>query len=165
MSIDIFFASAHFLYQISIFQSSFWFFVLCYSFVKGPPSLVSAICSQRTAVLVYLFYTQAAVLVTRFVYKGPRPCLSLFICKGRSLSLSFTIHLQMTALSLSFGYSFSNNFCPCLVLFTCKGPRPCPLLFICKRLQSLSSGIHLQRTAVLVLCYSFAKDCVLVLCH
>ena len=106
---------------------------------------MSAICSQRTAVLVYLFYTQAAVLITHFVYKRPRPCLSLFICKG--------------LLSLSFGYSVSKDFCPCLVLFTCNGRGSCPLLFICKRLQSLSSGIHLQSTAVLVLCYSFAKDC------
>ena len=102
MSIDIFFASAHFLYQILIFQSSF--LVL---------RLLLFICKRNSALGVcYLFtkdcgpslpvsYVKAAVLITRFVYKGRGPCLSLFICKGL-LSLSFTIHLQRT-LSLSFG--------------------------------------------------------------
>ena len=71
-------------------------FGVCYLFTKD--------CGPSLPVL----YTKAAVLITRFVYKGLRPCL---------------------------------------------------VLFICKRLRSLSSGIHLQRTAVLVLCYSFAKDC------
>ena len=39
------------------------------------------------------------------------------------------------------------------------------MLFICKGLPSLTCAFHLQRTAVLVLCYSFAKDCGLVLCY
>ena len=116
--------------------------VFCYSFVKGPLSLVSAICSQRTSVLVYLFYIQRLlslllvlftkdyVLVSCYSFaKDCCPCLWLFIFKG--------------PLSLSFCYSFAKDCCPCLVLFTCKG------------LLSLSSAIHLQRT----LCYSFAKDC------
>ena len=44
-------------------------------------------------------------------------------------------------------YSFAKDWGPCL------------LLFICKRLWSLSSGIYLQRTVVLVPWYTFAKDC------
>ena len=111
---------------------------ICYLFTKD--------CSPSLPVI----YTKAAVLVTRFVYKGLCPCLSLFICKGL-LSLSFAIHLQRTAV---------------LVFW----------LFIFKGLLSLSGVIYLQRTAVLVLCYSFAKDCspcgihlqrtaVLVLCY
>ena len=133
MFIDIFFASAHFSIKFQYFNLHFWFFVFCYSFVKGPLSLVSAICSQRTAVLVYLFYTQAAVLVTRFVHKGPR-------------SLSFAVHLQRTAV-LFFRYSFAKD--RAVLVFW---------LFIFKGLLSLSSAVYFQRTA-LVLCYSFAKDC------
>ena len=41
---------------------------------------------------------------------------------------------------------------------------PCLLLFICKGLWPLSSGIHLQRTVALVPWYSFAKDCSPCLC-
>ena len=119
---------------------------------------MSAICSLRAAVLVYLFYIQRPLSLLPVLFTKDRgPCLVLFICKGL-LSLSFAIHLQSTTV-LVFCYSFAKDRCPCLVLFTCKGPRgPCLLLFICKRLRSLSGGIHLQRTAVLVLCYSFAKD-------
>ena len=126
------FASAHFLYQISIFQSSFWFFitllykiVFCYSFVKGPLSLASAICPQRTAVLVYLFYIQRMLsLLHVLLTKDCGTCLLLFICKG--------------LLSLSFCYSIA------------KDRSPYPVLFTCKELRSLSSAIHLQRAAVLV---------------
>ena len=123
-------------FNISIFILFFFTLrykiIFCYSFVKGTPSFVSAMCSQRTAVLVYLFYIQRPVLITRFVYKGLRPYLVLFICKGL-LSLYFAIHLQITA----------------VLVF---------LLFICKGLLSMSSAIYLQRTAVLDFCYSFAKD-------
>ena len=132
--------------KFQYFNLQFWFFVISYSFVKGPPSLVSAICSQRTAVLVYLFYIQRLLSLLPVLFINDCSlCLSLFICKG--------------LLSLSSCYSFVKDCCPCLVPFTCNGLRPCLLLFICKRLRSLSSGIHLQRTSGLVLCYSFAKDC------
>ena len=127
--------------------------------MKGSLSLVSAICSQRTAVIVYVFYIQRLLSLLPVLFTKDRgPCLVLFIWKGL-LSLSFAIHLQRP-LSLSFCYSFAKDCCPCPVLFTCKGLRPCLLLFIRRSLRSLSSGIHLQRTAaVLVLCHSFAKDC------
>ena len=121
--------------------------------------MVSAICSQRAAVLVYLF-----------IYKGCCPYYP-FCLQRTARSLSRAIHLQRTAV-LVFRYSFAKDCCPCLfaihlqrtdVLVYCyllaKDCGPCLLLFICKRLRSLSSGIHLQKTAVLVLCYSFAKDC------
>ena len=101
MSIDIFLLLHISFIKFHYFNLHFWFFVFCYSFVKGPPSLVSAVCSQRTAVLVYLFYIQAAVLVTHFVHKGPR-------------SLSFAIHLQRTTV-LVFCYSFAKDCCPCLL--------------------------------------------------
>ena len=93
-------------------------------------------------------------------------------------------------LSFSIGYSFAKDFCPCLLLFICKellsilgfcymftkDHGPClPVYlqrttvfishFVYKGPQSLSSAIHLQRTAVLVLRYSFSKDAVLVLCY
>ena len=113
---------------------------------------MSAICSQRTVVLVYLFYMQRLlslllvlftkdyVLISCYSFaKDCCPCLLLLICKGL-LSLSFAIDLQRTA----------------VLVF---------LLFISNGLLSLSSAIYLQRTAVLVFCYSCAKDAVLVLCY
>ena len=129
---------------MSILQSSFWFFftlrykiVFCYSSVKGPLSLVSAIFSQRTAVLVYLFYKQRLlslllilftkdyVLVSCYSFVKDRcPCLSLFIRKGRC-PCPFAIHLQRTAVIV-------------FLLLICKGPR------------SLSPAIQLPKTAVLV---------------
>ena len=125
MLIDIFFASAHFLYHISIFQSSSLVFRLLLFICKMTSILgVRYLFTKDCVASLPVLYTKAAVLITRFVYKGQRPCLSLFICKG--------------PLSLSFGYSFSKDFCPRLVLFTCKG------------LRSLSSAIYLQKTAVLV---------------
>ena len=132
-----FFASAHFLYQISIFQSSFLvyrllLFICKRTSVLGVRYLFTKDCGPSLPVLYtgccpcYPFCLQRTViLVFRYSFAKDRcPCLLLFICKG--------------LLSLSFGYSFSKDFCPCLVLFTFKGPR------------SLSSAIHLQKTAVLV---------------
>ena len=137
--------------------------------VLGVCDLFTNDCGPSLPVL----YTKAAVLITRFVYKGLR-------------SLSFAIHLQRTAvlvfrysfaedccpcrslfickrpLSLSFCYSFAKDCCPCLVLFTCKGLRPCLLLFICKGLLSLSSAIYLQRTASLSSAIHLQKTAVLV---
>ena len=151
MSIDIFFLLLHISFiKFQYFNLHFWFFVFCYSFVKGPPSLLSAICSQRIAVLVYLFYTQADVLVTCFVCKGPRSLYFaihlqrtavlvfwLFIFKGL-LSLSSAIYLQRTAV-LVLCYSFAKDCSPCLVVYICKGP------------LSMSWAIRLQRTTFLVL--------------
>ena len=125
-SIDFLFASAHFLYQISIFQSSFLVlrlllficertsvFRVCYLFTKD--------CGPSLPVL----YKKTAVLITRLVYKG-------------LWSLSFAIHMQKTAV-LVFHYPFAKDCCPYLVVYICKG------------LLSLSSAIHLQKTVVLVL--------------
>ena len=44
------------------------------------------------------------------------------------------------------------------MVFILKGLLSLSLLFICKGLLSLSGAINLQKTAVLVLGYSFAKD-------
>ena len=179
MSIDVFFTSAHFVYQISIFQSSFLvlrllLFICKRTSVLGVCYLFTKDCGPSSPVL----YTKAAVLVTRCVYKG-------------AWSLSFAIHLQRTAV-LVFHFSFAKDRCPCLlaihfqwnsVLVWCyllaKDCGPCPLLFICKRLQSLSSGIHLHAKdccpcLVLFVCkglrslscaISLQRTAVLVLCH
>ena len=45
------------------------------------------------------------------------------------------------------------------MVFIFKGLLYLSLLFICKGPLSLSGAIYLQKTAVLVLGYSFAKDC------
>ena len=73
-------------------------------------------------------------------------------------------------LSFSIGYSFAKDFCPCLLLFICKGllsilgfcymftkDRVLVYLFIYKG-RCPYFPFYLQRTAVLVFCYSFAKD-------
>ena len=77
---------------------------------------------------------------------------------------------------------FTSFICKEIAVLVCallaKGCSPCfphkigkqklqslSLLFICKGLPSLSFAIHLQRTAVIVFCYSSAKDCVLVFCY
>ena len=84
---------------------------------------------------LHVYLQRTAVLISRFVYKGPRPCLLLFICKGprplccginsqRTAVLVFAIHLQRT--------------------------------------NVLVFAIDLQRAAVLVCCYLFAKAVVLV---
>ena len=152
MSIDIFLLLHISFIKFKYFNPRFWFFVFCYSFVKGPPSLVSAICSQRTALLVYLFLSRKAdVLITRFVYKRPQSLslaihlqrtgvlvFWLFIFKGL-LSLSSAIYLQKTVV-LVLCYSFAKDRSLCLVVYICKG------------LLSLPCAIRLQRTVVLVLC-------------
>ena len=48
---------------------------------------------------------------------------------------------------------------PCFLLFICKGLRPSLLLFVYKGLWSLFSGFRLQRNAVLIFHFLFAKDC------
>ena len=82
----------------------------CCSFTKDCGLLFSAIHSQRTAVLVYLFRLQrTAVLIFPSVYK-------------RTASLSCAIHLQRTA-ALVLCYPFAKDCCPCLEQFICKGLR------------------------------------------
>ena len=115
---------------------------------KLPQSLISAICSQRAAVLVYLFHLQRSPYFPLLFTKDRGPCLLLFICKGLR-SLSSAIYLQRTAV-LDLCFSFAKDCCPCLVLFICKGLLslscdsfakgcgPCLVLFICKGLRSLS---------------------------
>ena len=76
-------------------------------------SLVSAICSQR-----------AAVLISRFVYNG-------------SQSLSSAIHLQRTAV-LVLWYSFSKDCCPCLCYSFAKDRCPFLVLLIWKGPLSLA---------------------------
>ena len=57
--------------------------------------MVSVFVHKRLRPSLPVLYTKAAVLITRFVYKGLR-------------SLSFAIHLPIEC-------------CPCLLLFICKG--------------------------------------------
>ena len=126
-------------------------FAIGYSFAKDCcPCLLLFICKGLLSIFVlsYSFrfcymFTKAAVLVYLFIYKGLMslfpdlltkgcsPCLLLFICKGSR---------------------------PCVVVFILKGLLSLSLLFICKGPLSLSGAIYLQRTAVLVLGYLFAKD-------
>ena len=89
MSIDIFFASAHFLYHNSIFQSSFLvlrllLFICKRTSVLGVRYLLTKDCGPSLTVL----HTKAAVLITRFVYKDR---------------------------VLVFHYSFAKDRCPCLL--------------------------------------------------
>ena len=158
---------------MSIFQSSFWFFVtflyklsfaIGCSFAKDfCPCLLLFICKGLLSFLVlsypfcffYMFtkdrgrclpvYLQrTAVLICCFVYKGPHS-LSSAIHLQRTMALVLCVFILKGPLPC-LCYSFAKDHCSCLVLFICKGP------------SSLSKATHLQRTAVLVLCYSFAKD-------
>ena len=153
MLINIFFASAHFLYHISIFQSSFLVFRLLLFICKITSILgIRYLFTKDCVASLPVLYTKAAVLITRFVYKGPRSLsfaihlqrtavlvFWLFVFKGL-LSSSSAIYLQRTAV-LVFCYSFAKDCSPCLVVYICKG------------LLSLSCAIRLQRTVVLVLCH------------
>ena len=98
-----------------------------------------------------VYLQRTAVLISRFVYKGPQSLSSAIhlqrtaaLCWGihfqRTAVLVFAIHLQRTA-ALVWCYLFAKDRCPCLRLFICKG------------LRYLSYVIHLQRTAVLILCH------------
>ena len=63
-------------------------------------------------------------------------------------------------------YSFAKDCGPYLLLFICKKDcGPCLVVFIYKGLQSLSSGIHLQRTASLSSGIHLQRTAVFVLCH
>ena len=108
--------------------------VVVYLFIYKGRCPYFSFCLQRTTVLVfcYSFAKDHGPCVVVFILKGPLSFPLLFICKG-PLSL--------------------------YLLFICKGRCPCLVLFICKGPSSLSKATHLQRTAVLVLCYSFVKDC------
>ena len=159
MLIDIFFASAHFLYHNSIFQSSFLVLRLLLFICKRTSVLgVRYLFTKDYGPSLPVLYTKAAVLITRFVYKGPRSLsfaihlqrtvvlvFWLFIFKGL-LSLSSAIYLQRIVV-LVLCYSFAKDCSPCLVVYICKG------------LLSLSCAICLQRTVVLVLSQKFAKYC------
>ena len=131
MSIDIYFASVHFLYQISIFQSSFLVLRLllfickrtsvlgvCYLFMKDCGPSLPVYTQRLLPLLPVLFITDHG------------PCLSLFTCKGL-LSLSFAIHLQRTVVLVKW-YSFAKDCGPCPVVFICKGLRPCLVSLVCK---------------------------------
>ena len=153
MSTDIFFCFSTI--PLSQFNISILFLVLRFllfickrTSVLGVRYLFTKDCGPSLPIL----YTKAAVLITRFVYKGPwsmsfaihlqRTAVLvfwLFIFKGL-LSLSSAIYLQRTTV-LVLCYSFAKDCSPCLMLYICKG------------LLSLSSAIGLQRTVVLVLCH------------
>ena len=116
-------------------------------------------CLQMTAVLVFCcsFAKDHSPCAVAFILKGRCPFLCCSFAKDRCPCIC---------------YSFAKDHCPCLVLFICKGPllslsgaiylQRTVVLILCyssaKDPPSLSYVIHLQRTAVLVLCYSFAKD-------
>ena len=107
----------------------------CYSLAEDC-GLVSAFRLQRTGVLGFC-YSFA---------KDCGPCLLLFICKElRSLSSLFRTGVLVI-------YLFANDCCSCFPLYVSKGFLP------------LFSTFRLQRTAVLVFRYLFAKDCVIVFC-
>ena len=86
----------------------------------------------------------------------------------RILAFFPAICLRITA-ALAYRCMFAKDYGPYFLLSARKGLRPClPVLFAkdsvlvstfaCKELCSLFSAIRLQRTIVLVFCYSSKKD-------
>ena len=118
---------------------------------------------------------QDCVLVFSFLFaRDYCPCFLLFVCKGL-LTLFPAICLQITAAlfhrymfvkdcALISCYSLAEDCGPCFRFSLTKDWGPWFLLFICKRLWSLSSAIHLQGTAVLVFAIQDRGPCYLFVC-
>ena len=137
----------------------YWFANSCCPFLplyvcKGLRILISCYSFTKDCGPCFLFHLKrTAVLTSASVYKGSWSLSSAIhlqrmfsaIRSQRIAVLVYLFQLQRTAAVLV-SPSVYKRLQPCLVLFVCKGP------------WSLSCAVHLQRTAVLVMCYSFAKD-------
>ena len=144
--------------------------------------MLTIICLQRTAALIYCYsftedfspclpvsfandsypflcFSLQRIVVLVFCYSSAKKLRSLItpVHSQKTAVLSFLLYVHK-GLRPCLPVSFAKDCCPyfpfCLrrtaVLVLC--------LFIYKGLLSLSCAIHLQRTAALVLSYSFAKD-------
>ena len=155
--------------------------VFCYSFAKDcGPCLLLFVCKRlrplSSAILVFrclfakdwatpsfstIHLQRTSILVIRFRFAKDCCLVPLFVYKG----LFSAIHLQKTAV-LVFCCLFAKDCGPCLLLFVCKRLLPLSsaiLVFRCLFAKDWAppsfSAIHLQRTAVHVFWFSFAKDC------